>query len=219
LTAEGDRLRYSVPRARRPEVEPALATLQAQKADALRLLCGQTEPESLETVLKGLAIELWTNGESFWLVADETDAARLSEPRGRVFTAAEARLMVRIADPAIVAEVREWKRRFDGARGMTPTQRQQRDYDRANLAAATLITQDPERYAGIQLEWACLYLRRPGADEDHCRAEIAVIEALLRSGHPDIQGLCLALVDWNNELRLIQRQEQGMSGSLLVIEF
>jgi len=114
LTAEGDRLRYSVPRARRPEVEPALATLQAQKADALRLLCGQTEPESLETVLKGLAIELWTNGESFWLVADETDAARLSEPRGRVFTAAEARLMVRIADPAIVAEVREWKRRFDG---------------------------------------------------------------------------------------------------------
>jgi hypothetical protein len=38
-----------------------------------------------------------------------------------------------------------------------------------------------------------------------CRREIAEIESLLRAGHPDIEGLCLALADWSAELRLIQR--------------
>ena len=38
-----------------------------------------------------------------------------------------------------------------------------------------------------------------------CRREIAEIEALLRSGHPDIEGLCLALSDWWAELRLIEQ--------------
>jgi hypothetical protein len=36
-----------------------------------------------------------------------------------------------------------------------------------------------------------------------CREEIAECERLLRDGHPDLQGLCLALADWNAELRLI----------------
>ena len=39
---------------------------------------------------------------------------------------------------------------------------------------------------------------------DRCRREIAEIETLLRSGHPDVQGLCLALTDWRKELKLIQ---------------
>jgi hypothetical protein len=39
-----------------------------------------------------------------------------------------------------------------------------------------------------------------------CRSEIAAIEALLRAGHPDLQGLCLALSDWSAELRLIERE-------------
>src|ERR1039458_3124383 len=38
----------------------------------------------------------------------------------------------------------------------------------------------------------------------HCRAEIAVIEAQIRAGHPDLQGLCLALSDWHAEIRLLQ---------------
>jgi hypothetical protein len=29
---------------------------------------------------------------------------------------------------------------------------------------------------------------------------------LLRSGHPDIEGLCLGLSDWSEELRLIERK-------------
>ena len=38
---------------------------------------------------------------------------------------------------------------------------------------------------------------------------MAEIEAALRAGHPDVQGLCLALADWSAELRLIQ-QELGL---------
>jgi hypothetical protein len=37
-----------------------------------------------------------------------------------------------------------------------------------------------------------------------CRAEIAAIEAQIRAGHPDLQGLCLALADWHAELRLLR---------------
>jgi hypothetical protein len=31
------------------------------------------------------------------------------------------------------------------------------------------------------------------------------IEALLRAGHPDVPGLCLALADWSAELRIVER--------------
>ena len=41
-------------------------------------------------------------------------------------------------------------------------------------------------------------------DRIRCDAEIANVEALLRAGHPDIQGLLLALSDWTQERRLIQ---------------
>lgn len=70
----------------------------------------------LEGVLKGLAIELWSDalGDRFWLVADEADAAKLGEPRGTVYTASEARRIVRINDPAAVAEIHRWKRKFEG---------------------------------------------------------------------------------------------------------
>jgi hypothetical protein len=30
------------------------------------------------------------------------------------------------------------------------------------------------------------------------------VEAQLRAGHPDVEGLCLALADWSGELRLIE---------------
>jgi hypothetical protein len=46
---------------------------------------------------------------------------------------------------------------------------------------------------------------------ERCYREIATIEAELLSGHPDVQGLCLALSDWWAELRIIeaeQRQEK-----------
>lgn len=37
-----------------------------------------------------------------------------------------------------------------------------------------------------------------------CRREIADIEAQIRGGHPDVQGLCLALADWSAELQFIE---------------
>ena len=40
---------------------------------------------------------------------------------------------------------------------------------------------------------------------DRCRAEIAASEALLLTGHPDIEGLCMALADWSAELRILER--------------
>ena len=47
-----------------------------------------------------------------------------------------------------------------------------------------------------------------------CEREMAEAEALLRSGHPDVAGLCLALHDWAQELRILRRErEQWMSGS------
>jgi hypothetical protein len=41
---------------------------------------------------------------------------------------------------------------------------------------------------------------------ERCRREIAWIEAQLRTGHRDLQGLILALMDWHAELRLLQRE-------------
>jgi hypothetical protein len=39
---------------------------------------------------------------------------------------------------------------------------------------------------------------------ERCRSEIAEVESQLRTGHPDLQGLCVALMDWNAELRLLE---------------
>jgi len=74
--------------------------------------------ESLEAVLKGQAIELWsTAAGSLFLVADQEDARlameRFGTRRGEVYTAAEVRCIVAVADPAVVAEIHKWKREFD----------------------------------------------------------------------------------------------------------
>lgn len=45
-------------------------------------------------------------------------------------------------------------------------------------------------------------------DIEHCLHEIAAIEALIRAGHPDVAGLCMALADWCGELRLIEGERE-----------
>jgi hypothetical protein len=73
------------------------------------------QPEPLQDVLKGLAIELWSDTAGcLFIVADEDDARRLGEARGTVYTAAEVQRVVHIGDPAVVLEIHEWKRIFDG---------------------------------------------------------------------------------------------------------
>ena len=46
---------------------------------------------------------------------------------------------------------------------------------------------------------------------DRCRAEIAEAQRLLRSGHPDVEGLCLMLADWSAELRLLEEEQRRQS--------
>lgn len=43
---------------------------------------------------------------------------------------------------------------------------------------------------------------------ERCRREIEEIEGLLRGGHPDVEGLCLALADWNAELRILEEERR-----------
>jgi len=79
----------------------------------------ETEPEALEYVLRGRAIELWSDRAGrLFLVADDADAGRMRERsgarRGEIYTAAEVRRIVVVGDPVVVAEIHDWKRRFDG---------------------------------------------------------------------------------------------------------
>ena len=41
---------------------------------------------------------------------------------------------------------------------------------------------------------------------DRCRAEIAAAKARLLAGHPDVEGLCMALADWSAELRILEAE-------------
>lgn len=43
-------------------------------------------------------------------------------------------------------------------------------------------------------------------DVDRCRAEIAATESLLLAGHPDVEGLCMALADWSAELKILEAE-------------
>jgi hypothetical protein len=41
---------------------------------------------------------------------------------------------------------------------------------------------------------------------DHCRREVAEIEALIRAGHLDLQGLLLGLSGWSAEFHLLGKR-------------
>ena len=41
-----------------------------------------------------------------------------------------------------------------------------------------------------------------------CRREIAAIRAEQFAGNPDVEGLCLALADWNAELRILEDERR-----------
>lgn len=44
---------------------------------------------------------------------------------------------------------------------------------------------------------------------ERCRREITEIESLLLAGHPDIEGLTMALHDWSNELRILEKKKDS----------
>jgi hypothetical protein len=74
-----------------------------------------SQPDTLEAALKGLAVELWCDAteQRFWLVADEDDAQKLGEARGAIYSTSEARLVIQIDDPKMVAKVHAFKREFN----------------------------------------------------------------------------------------------------------
>ena len=39
------------------------------------------------------------------------------------------------------------------------------------------------------------------------------MEVQLRAGHPDVEGLCLALMDWSTELSLLMRERSEEQNS------
>ena len=109
-------------RNRSAETAEALATIKGHKSQALAMLSNSAPKAQgcpLEDVLEGRAIELWSTvtGRLF-LVANEGDARvacqRLGVRRGEIYTAVEARRIVAVNDPSSVAEIHDWKRRFDG---------------------------------------------------------------------------------------------------------
>jgi len=48
---------------------------------------------------------------------------------------------------------------------------------------------------------------------ERCCREIADIETLILSGHPDLEGLCLALSDWSAELRILEGEQRRREGA------
>jgi hypothetical protein len=53
------------------------------------------------------------------------------------------------------------------------------------------------------------YQPDPATSIERCHREIAAIETMIRAGHPDLRGLCLALSDWAGELRMLEAERQG----------
>ena len=43
---------------------------------------------------------------------------------------------------------------------------------------------------------------------ERCRREIAAIESEILAGNPELPGLCLALMDWSAELRILQDEQR-----------
>ena len=42
-----------------------------------------------------------------------------------------------------------------------------------------------------------------------CETEIAEARRLLVAGHPEVEGLCMALSDWSEEKRMIEAEVRG----------
>jgi hypothetical protein len=53
---------------------------------------------------------------------------------------------------------------------------------------------------------------------ERCDYEIAEIERQLRSGHHDVEGLCLSLSDWSAEKRILISREADLIEASAVIE-
>jgi hypothetical protein len=51
-----------------------------------------------------------------------------------------------------------------------------------------------------------------------CETEIAEARRLLVAGHPEVEGLCMALSDWSEEKRLIEEEVRGAVAGWVTVE-
>jgi hypothetical protein len=51
-----------------------------------------------------------------------------------------------------------------------------------------------------------------------CETEIAEARRLLVAGHPEVEGLCMALSDWSEEKRMIEAEVRGAVAGWVTVE-
>jgi hypothetical protein len=51
-----------------------------------------------------------------------------------------------------------------------------------------------------------------------CETEIAEARRLLVAGHPEVEGLCMALSDWSKEKRMIEAEVRGAVAGWVTVE-
>jgi hypothetical protein len=139
IRAENGKLKLRFPEPERARLEPAIEVFQRDREAVLRALMGaetysttspctsaqkpvaemaNPTPETGTSCLKGQAVELWRDGNRFWVVADEEDAQetirRFGARRGEIWTPGEIEFVARIPDQAIRGEIEALKRQLDG---------------------------------------------------------------------------------------------------------
>ena len=117
----GGSLKLAFPKSMHTELLPAIETLKTRKAEALAQLAQSDSAElpPIEESLKGRAVELWRDGNRFFLVADDEDAqeamGRFGASRGEIWTRGELELVARFEDQAIRDEIEAFKRQTGGS--------------------------------------------------------------------------------------------------------
>jgi hypothetical protein len=74
---------------------------------------------------------------------------------------------------------------------------------------APRLPRSPERNRGVKATAAPsgkYVMKDPQlqGEIERCRRELADVESKLRAGHPEVEGLSLALRDWSTELRILK---------------
>jgi hypothetical protein len=142
---DGGSLKLTFPKGMRAELLPAIETLKTKKAEAPSQLAQSDSAElpTLEQSLKGRAVELWRDGNRFFLVADDADALeamkRFGARRGEVWTRGEIELVTCFQDQAVRDEIEALKRQTDGS--LSPDSESARRRARSEAGLRTLECQ------------------------------------------------------------------------------
>ena len=113
-------IKLQFPEEKRVQLRPAIDLLRNRKAEAIALLTAEqpSQPDLRTFRLKDHAVELWRNGERYFIVADDEDAglviSRLKASVGEVWTGQEIEIGARIEDQTLRDEIQRFKRELNG---------------------------------------------------------------------------------------------------------